>query len=130
MTQTEEYESFVDDWGGRTRFYELVEKCLHSADNPFAQALRALVERNVLAKAKVAEIVRVVSASASDKFGDVVQTPFQGTPETHGQSTDDDFFKAKSERYLSKAESMHALDEAALNHEEGWPDADKDIGAA
>lgn len=77
MTQMEEYESSVDSWGGRTRFYELVEKCLHLADNSFAQALGELVERNELAKAKVAEIARVVTASTSSNLGDVAQTPFQ-----------------------------------------------------
>jgi hypothetical protein len=47
---------------------------------------------------------------------------------THGTSTSDDFFKAKSPRYLQNAETQHTLDEMVLNNEEGWPDAGKDIG--
>lgn len=55
---------------------------------------------------------------------------FVGTPETHGTSTADDFFKAKSEEYLQQAELHNDQDEAARNSEDGRPYADTDIGDA
>lgn len=128
MTEQEEYELFVEHWGGRTRLYDLVANCLKSESEPFKDALGVLVQGNAFANSRVSEILRIVTANG--ELGDVIQVSFQGTPETHGNSTDDDFFKAKSERYLLNAEFQHALDEDALNNEVGWPDADKDIGDA
>ena len=128
MTNQEEYELFVEHWGGRTRFYDLVAECLNDGSGAFAEALSTLVESNALAKSRVAEILRTISASG--ELGKNIQVVFQGTPETHSVSTDDDFFKAKSERFLLNAELQHSLDENSLNNEEGWPDDGKDIGEA
>ena len=128
MPKHEEYELFVEHWGGRTRFYDLVATCLNAGSGAFAEALSMLVQSNAFAKSRVSEILRIVTANG--ELGKDIQIAFQGTPETHGVSTDDDFFKAKSERFLLNAELQHSLDENALNNEEGWPDADKDIGEA
>lgn len=128
MTMHEEYECFVAQWGGPARIYEHVAKSLESQSGEFTEALSNLVESNTFAKFRVAEILKILTASGN--LGDVVPIPFQGTPETHGNSTDDDFFKAKSERYLHNAELQHSMDEVALTNEDGWPDADKDIGDA
>lgn len=128
MTTHEEYECFVEQWGGGVRFYELVAQSLQSQSGEFSEALSNLIEGNSFAKFRVFEILKTISTSG--EFGNAVPVAFQGTPQTHGTSTDDDFFKAKSDRYLLNAELQHSMDELALSNEGGWPDADKDIGDA
>ena len=126
MTQQEELEGFIKSWGGPARFHVLVEKCGVSPDVSFANELSLLVERNAVARSKVTDIFRATSANG--QLGDHITKSYQGTCETHGASTADDFFKAKSSAYLLNAEAQNLLDENALNIEEGWPDSGKDIG--
>jgi hypothetical protein len=128
MAYEEGLDEFVDKWGGRTRFYELVEAITSTSDGQFAEELSELIEQNPLAKKLVRDIVSGISSTG--QLGETVRRPFQGTPETWGKSTDDDFFKAKSHEFLMAAELRHDLEAAARNEEEGWPDNDRDIGDA
>lgn len=91
MTTHAEYERFVEHWGGRVRFYDLVAQSLKTQLGEFPEALSKLVEGNAFAKFRVSGILKTLTASG--ELGSVVPIPFQGTPETHGISTDDDFSK-------------------------------------
>lgn len=126
LTQQEDFDNFVAEHGGRTKFYELIEETVTMPGGVFAVELNTFIERNVIARSRVADIVRTITISG--QLGKEVQTQFQGTPATHSASTADDFFKAKSEEFLRNAEVTQAMDEAALNNDEGWPDSGKDIG--
>jgi hypothetical protein len=128
MAYKEGLDEFVDKWGGRTRFYELVEAITSKPGGQFAEELSELIEQNPLAMKLVRDVVSGINSTG--QLGETVRPPFQGTPETWGKSTDDDFFKAKSHEFLMAAELSHDAEAAARNEEEGWPDDDRDIGDA
>jgi len=128
MKNEEELAAFIEKWGGRTQFYELVEGVFSSPEGTFAGELSELINSNQSAK----NLVREIAAGIANQtpIEGVLQRPFQGTPETHGKSVDDNFFCAKSPQYLQAAETMHDSEGSARNNEEGWPDDDRDIGEA
>jgi len=128
LTKQEYFDNFIVGHGGRTKFYELIEETAKDPESMFALELNALIERNVFAQSRIADILRAIKTDG--QFGEELQKQFQGTSATHGASTADDFFKAKSEEYLQNAEFIHAMDEKFLNEEEGWPYSDKDISEA
>lgn len=128
MAYQENLDEFVDKWGGRTRFYELVEAITLTPGGQFSEELGELIEQNPLAVKLVRGIVSGIKSSG--QLGDTLRRPFQGTPQTWGKSTDDDFFKAKSPEFLMAAELRHDEEAAARNEEEGWPDDDREIGDA
>lgn len=127
MSPQEELNAFINKWGGRTRFFQLLEGIQSSPSASFANELSELIQISPYAKDKVAEIIRTMRGGALDG---VVQIPFQGTTHTHGASTADDFFKAKSDEYLHNAEMTHVIEEAHRSEEDGWAYDDKDIGDA
>lgn len=127
MTQEEELDVFVEKWGGRTLFFQLLEQ--YSAlpeKGDFVDELGMLLTHNAIARTRIANSLRVIAGGG--QLGDAISTPFQGTCETHGSSTADDFFKAKSPSYLLSAEAYQTIDEMVLNNEEGWSDSGKDVG--
>ena len=128
MTQQEDFDKFVVEYGGITELYKLIEEAGNIPEGIFAVELNSIIERNALARSKIADIFRAIKTCG--QFGEEVQQQFQGTTTTHSASTADDFFKAKSEEYLRNAELTHAMDEDSLNNDEGWPDSGKDIGEA
>lgn len=127
MSTQDELNAFINKWGGRARFFQLLEGIESSPSASFANELSELIEINPYAKEKVTEIIRTIRGGSLDG---VLQIPFQGTTHTHGASTADDFFKAKSEEYLQKAEMTHAIEDAQRSDEDGWAYDDKDIGEA
>lgn len=128
MVYQEGLDQFIEKWGGRTRFFELVEAITSTSGGQFAEELSELIEQNPLAMKLVRDAVSAFNTTA--QLGETVPRPFQGTPETWGQSTDDDFFKAKSPQFLLAAEQNHDVEAAARNEDEGWPDDDRNIGDA
>jgi hypothetical protein len=126
LTQQEDFDNFVAEHGGRTKFHELIEETVNTPAGMFAFELNALIKRNAFARSRIADVFRAIKNCG--QFGEEVRQQFQGTPATHSDSTADDFYKAKSEEYLRNAEFTHAMDEACLNNDEGWPDSGKDIG--
>ena len=128
MAYQEDFDKFVDKWGGSTRFYELVEAITSPPVGQFAEELSELIEQNPLANKLVQGIVSVINSRG--QLGETVKRPFQGTPGTWGGSSDDALFCAKPPDFLREAELSHDADAVARNEEEGWPDDDRDIGDA
>ncbi len=128
MDHQEELDAFFEKWGGRTKAFELIESACLSSGGKFADELSELVSHNPQAKKIVTEIVEITAKGG--QFGGSVVPTFVGTPATHGTSTSDDFFKAKSPEYLVSAEFTHDNEAAARNEEDGWPDDGRDIGDA
>lgn len=128
MAPQDEFNSFITKWGGRARLFQLLQEFETSPDANFGNELGELVGINPYAKEKIAEIIQVITKGGS--LDGVLPEPFQGTTHTHGASTADDFFKAKSDEYLHRAEMTHAIEDAQRSDEEGWAYDDKDIGDA
>lgn len=128
MSPQEELNAFINKWGGRTRFFQLLEEIQLFPSEGFGNELGKLIEISPYAKEKITEILRIITKGGS--LDDVLQEPFQATTHTHGASAADDFFKAKSEEYLHNAEMNYTIEEAQRSDEEGWAYDDKDIGDA